>query len=189
MNNTTNNIQNTINQNIIIGMPQNNYDVNEFLHERIDYLTDEYIMKCAKRLDNGLVDLIKNVRFNPDHPENMNVKMHTKRDKTLYVFKNNKWEISDAKWTLEEMIIHGARIIQQRFLTQADHEKLLEDDSVESRIQTWLLSLMPRNNEKLIGKISKRVYAMILNNENVVILLDDDHIPDSLPESKMINAT
>ena len=143
---------------------------NAFLKENLEYISDEYIMKCAKRLDNGLVDFIKTIRFNPDHPENMNVRMHVKRDKTLYVYINDRWEICDAKWTLEEMIIHGARIIYQKFLTNSDQEKLMEEGSSEALINTWLLSVLPKDNDKVMNKLSKRLYAVILNNQNVLLV-------------------
>lgn len=174
-NNTTYNVQNIV-QNNILNVQQPSC---EFLKENFDYISDEYIMSCAKKLDNGLVEFIKNVRFNPDHPENMNVKMHVKRDKTLYVYRNGVWEICDAKWTLEEMIVHGARIIHQKFLSISDQEKLLEDGSSESKIQSWLLSILPRDNDKVMGRLSKRLYAIILNNENLLLVeqpdLDDIH--------------
>ncbi len=161
------NINITTNNNIVT----NNLNVQyNFLKENVDYITDSYIMSCARKMDSGLIDFIKSIRFNPDRPENMNVKLHTKRDKTLYVYKNEKWEICDAKWTLEEMIIHGAKIIYQKFLSNSDQEKLLEDDSSESRIQSWLLSILPRNNEKIMGRISKRLYAIILNNQNLLLV-------------------
>lgn len=142
-----------------------NVGTSDFLNENIDYLSDEYMVKCAKKLNNGLIDFIKNVRFNPQHPENMNVKVHRIKQKTLYIYRNHRWEISDAKWTLEEMIIHGARILHQKILTHFDQEKLLETDSSESKVQQWLLSLLPRNNEKIMGILSKRLYAMILDNQ------------------------
>ena len=143
---------------------------NEFLREDYSYLTDEYILKCAHRLDNGLVEFIKAIRFNPEHPENMNIQLHVKRDKTLYVFRNDHWEICDAKWTLEEMIIHGARIIYQKFLTNSDQEKMFEDGTSESMINSWLLSILPRDNQKLLGKISKRLYAIVLDKTNLVLV-------------------
>ncbi len=148
----------------------NNIVTNNNLNVQYNFLKDSYIMNCARKMDSGLIDFIKSIRFNPDHPENMNVKLHTKRDKTLYVYKNEKWEICDAKWTLEEMIIHGAKIIYQKFLSNSDQEKLLEDGSAESIIQTWLLSILPRNNEKIMGRISKRLYAIILNNQNLLVV-------------------
>ena len=171
-NNTVVNMTQTCINNGVINMVQPQH---EFLKEPFDYISDEYIMKCAKRLDNGLVDFIRTVRFNPEHPENMNVKMHVKRDKTLYVFKNGYWEICDAKWTLEEMIIHGARIIYQRFLSNSDQEKLFEEGSSESQIQSWLLSVLPRDNEKVLGRISKRLYAIILNNQNILVVEQPDN--------------
>ena len=166
------------NNNIVINNQQNNNIVinspNTFLGEDISYLSANFVMKCAKNLNNGLIDFIKTIRFNPDHPENMNVKVHRLKQKTLYVFKSDRWEICDAKWTLEEMIIHGAKILNQHLITNIDQEKLLDEDSQESRIQTWLLSILPKNNEKLLGILSKRIYALILDNN--VLLMEKDEI-------------
>jgi hypothetical protein len=151
--------------NIII----NNNVPNKFLNEDMTYISTNFAMQCAKKLNNGLIDFIKTIRFNPDHPENMNVKVHRLKKKTLYVFKNDRWEICDAKWTLEEMIIHGARILNQHLITNMDQDKLLDEDSQESRIQSWLLSILPKNNEKLLGILSNSIYALILDN-NVLLM-------------------
>ncbi len=152
----------------------NNNNINiftcNFLQENIDYISKTFIMDCAKKLDNGLIDFIKTIRFNPEHPENMTVKLHIKRDRTLYVYRNNKWEICDSKWTLEEMIIHGARIIYQTFLTNSDKEKLLEEESSESFIQNWFLSVLPKNDNKLMTKLSKRLYALVLDNQELLLV-------------------
>jgi len=152
---------------------QNNISIslqpNQFLSENMDYIDDDYVIHCAKRLDSGLIDLIRNIRFNPDHPENMNVKMHRSKQKTLYVFRNDKWEICDAKWTLEEMIVHGARILYQKMLTNVDEEKLLQDDTLESKVNSWLLSVLPKNNEKIMGKLSRGIYALILSNQLLLV--------------------
>ena len=127
-------------------------------------------MSCAQKLDKGLIEFIKTMRFNPEHPENMNVKLHTKRNKTMYVFKEGRWEICDGNTTLEDMILQGARIINQTFLTNTDTEKLMEEDSHEARIQTWLLSILPKDNLRILNRLSKSIYAMVLDNQQLIIM-------------------
>jgi len=129
-NNTTiNNNNNNTNNNINIAVYQTPLP---FLHEKLEHLSDDYFVKCAKRLDNGLIDLIKNIRFNPEHPENMNVKIHLRKQKTLYVFDG----------------------------------------------QSWLLSVLPRNNDKIMGNLSRRIYALILDNQLLLLeqQTEDDHL-------------
>jgi hypothetical protein len=171
------NKQNTITNNITSNTQNINISVTPqaFLSENMEYFSDDYFINCAKRLDNGLIDFIKQLRFNPDHPENMNVKFHRLKQKTLYVYKNGRWEICDAKWTLEEMIVHGARILYQKMLSNSDQEKFLDEDSTESKIQTWLLSLLPRTNEKAMGILTRRIYAMILDNQVLLIEQNNDN--------------
>ena len=169
-NGTINNSITVNNQNVI------NVNINSFLKEDTNYISSEFVMNCAKRLNNGLIDFIKTIRFNPEHPENMNVKIHRIKQKTLYVYKQNRWEICDAKWTLEEMIVHGARILHQQILTECDQDKLLDEDSSESRMNTWLLSLLPRTNEKMMGMLSRRLYAVILDNQ--LLLMEQSNETD-----------
>jgi hypothetical protein len=166
-----NNIQ-TINNTV-------NINVREFLKEDHSYLSDDFKIRCASKMNNGLIDFIKSVRFNPQHPENMNIKVHRIKQKTLYIYKNGRWEITDAKWTLEEMIIHGAKILHQTILTHFDQEKLIDCDSLEARTQQWLLSLIPNTNEKIMGMLSKQLYALILDNQ---LLLMESQYMDDKPE-------
>lgn len=149
---------------------------NEFLQEDISYLNDEFMIRCAKKLNNGLIDFIQNIRFNQSHPENMNVRIHRIKQKTLYVFQENRWKICDAKCTLEDMIIHGVKILHQKILTHFDQEKLMEQDSSEYKVHQWLLSLLPRTDEKNLGILSKRLYAMILDNQLLIMEQNDNLI-------------
>ena len=177
INNTyNNNTYNNINLNIQIHANTPIANIREFLNENLDYVTDDFILKCAKRMDKGLVEFIKTIRFNPEHPENMNVKLHTKRNKTMYVFKEGRWKICDGNTTLEDMILQGARIINQTFLTNTDTEKIMEEDSHEARIQNWLLSILPNDNLRLLNRLSKSIYAMVLDNHQLILMEQSEPI-------------
>ena len=157
-NNITNNITNNINQ-----------ITNIFLHEDKSYISKELYMKYAKNAiqGNGVIDMIKNIRFNPEHPENMNVRVHRLKNKTLYVFKNNRWEICDANWTLEEMILDGAKILRQEILLDIDEDKFEDPDGFEFRLLYWINQIISKSSKediKLYNVLSKRLYAVILNN-------------------------
>ena len=76
------NINNKNQNNIII----NNNVPNKFLNEDMTYISTNFAMQCAKKLNNGLIDFIKTIRFNPDHPENMNVIVRPMNSGTLNFF-------------------------------------------------------------------------------------------------------
>ena len=50
----------------------------------------------------------------------------------------------------------------------------MDDCSSESKIQTWLLLILPRDNERIIGRLSKILYAVILNNQNLLVMEPPD---------------
>lgn len=83
------------------------------------------------------------------------------------------------------MILHGTRILYQKMLTQLDQEKLLDEDSTESKIQSWLLSVLPRNNDKIMGNLSRRIYAMILDNQ--LLLMEHQNEEGSETEQIVIH--
>lgn len=168
------NSNNNINVNINIAnltIPR----INNFLQEDLSHLTNDLIMQLARKMNTGLIDLIKEIRFNPEKPENMNVKLHTKRDKTLYVYQNDTWEISPRKWTIEDMILQGAKIINQVFCRNVDKDKLQDNESREFQIQSWLLSILSKDKCKELDLISQKLYAIILTNydkkEDIIVLM------------------
>ena len=82
-NNTTNNIQNNI---------QNNITFN-FGNENVDYLltNGEQDPRITSALQN-LGDVMKLVYFNKGHPENQTVRKLIKKDSTMDILVNNRWQ-------------------------------------------------------------------------------------------------
>lgn len=57
--------------------------------EKTDYISDEFMEKCVKRLAKGVVDYIRAKHFNRDYPCNMNIRIENKKafsDGFLLVF-------------------------------------------------------------------------------------------------------
>ena len=71
---TTNNIMNnTIN----IVAPNN------FTQENLDYLTGDYLDGLLKIPYGSILDLLRHIHFNPNHPENHNIKILNRKNNTI----------------------------------------------------------------------------------------------------------
>ena len=110
--NTTNNIQtlNSIeNQNVHIV-------VNSFGHENIDHLTDQIICKLIKTAPFTSVPLlIEKIHFDPEHPENHNIKITNKKLNYAEVVKNNKWVTANKKKVIDDVIQKSYDLLDEKY--------------------------------------------------------------------------
>ena len=101
--NTTNitNITNT--NNVII--------VNNYGKENTNYLSEEYLKKLIDKPFEGIQNLIKNIHFHPNHPENHNVKITNKKMPYALVWNDKIWETRKKKEVIEDLVDKGYMIL------------------------------------------------------------------------------
>ena len=100
-NNTTNNIKNQTNnienQNIIV--------VNSFLHEDTNHITDKYIRSLIRHDTFGCIPkLIQKIHFDPNFPQNHNVKITNKKLDYAEIVENNKWVYKNKGKVIDDLI-------------------------------------------------------------------------------------
>ena len=88
--NTNTNSHNTI---------TNNITINAFGKENIEYLKNnpnykQIMMNCMAEKEHGVMKLLEYIYFNPDHPENQNVKKSIKKDNFIKLYDGKKWNLS-----------------------------------------------------------------------------------------------
>ena len=116
-NNNTNNITN------------NNYitayiTVNNFGNENIEYLTDKTVCRLISSAPHRCIpSIIEKIHFDPEHPENHNVKMTNKKLKYAEVLKNNEWVTTSREKAMNEMIQNGYNIAAQKYSDNKDKIK------------------------------------------------------------------
>jgi len=103
-NNTFNNTFNNDNSKTI------NITVNNFGSEKFEYFMESpefigFMNKCIENNADGICNLIVKKHFDPEHPENHNIRKLNKKDNFLEIFKNNKWNTKDYKSGLDHITI------------------------------------------------------------------------------------
>ena len=85
--NTTNSHDNSHNkienQNITI-------NINAFGNENLEYIDDKAITECISRVYKSIPSLLEKIHFDPEHPENHNIKITNKKLPYASVMGNNK---------------------------------------------------------------------------------------------------
>ena len=124
INNTINNItiNNTINNTI-------NITVNNLGNENIDYLIDDpefikFMNNCIENKIDGICNLIAKKHFDPEHPENHNIRKLNKKDNFIEIYDNNSWNIKNYK----DGIYHFTISLEETFSTFMEK---LTDENIE----------------------------------------------------------
>jgi len=103
-NNTINNTINHDNSKTI------NIVVNNFGSEKFDYFIEhtdfiQFMNKCIEDKADGICNLLAKKHFDPEHPENHNIRKLNKKDNFLEIFNNNRWNTRDYKSGLDHITI------------------------------------------------------------------------------------
>ena len=150
--NTTNNTNNNTQNNYII--------INAFGKENMDYITDNYVKKLLDK-ENGynfIPKLLKDIHFNPEHKENMNICIPNKKRSLAKIYDGDKWVLEEKKGTIEKMTDNAY--------------KTLIDNYDENKNKQWKKivdgDLYP-DDEETTEKIQKSTELMVLNNQDEVL--------------------
>ena len=83
----------------------NNIQINNFGKEDISYLDNEYFKNLImnQHIENGYVQLIKDIYLNKEHPENGTIKVENLNNKYAHVYKGGKWD-TILKYDLREQM-------------------------------------------------------------------------------------
>lgn len=100
---------------------QNIIFVNSFGKENTEYLTDNIVCKLIQHSPfKCLPQIIEKIHFDPEHPENHNIKITNKKLNYAEIVKDNKWVTTNKKKAIEDMIQNGYNIIEEKYIDNKD---------------------------------------------------------------------
>jgi hypothetical protein len=178
-NNTQNNTQNITNS-------HNKIVINAFYNTDTSNISQDLIKKCLHSCN--IVPLIENVFFNPESPENHNVRIANQKKKTLTVFDGEEWQPKDKTQVTCQMINQfGFKIILKFFIENyedkfgdyriqdpdvrqlyrpIEEEQDIEEQEEEMReIKEWMEEIENiKHRPRLLDKISDDVFTVAVRN-------------------------
>lgn len=183
---TVNNFQtiNNIQQNF--NYPQEPI-INPFGKEDISFLTHGIMKNILKNPDCGIPQLIRLIHFNPEIPQNQNVRLKNKKEPYLNVFNGSHWELRDRDDTIQDLIISKKEIADDYFdnlLTAQDSEIIKKQDKIinaltQKKYETYTeaideylntIILDDNNAKKAILNKYKRLYDKLYKQINLILL-------------------
>lgn len=172
-----NNVQNNVqNNNIVINSP---YPLRKFGQEFTDYITDDFFDDVF--FDTGLTHqsftaLLKLLHFDPDFPENHNVRIKSSKRQLMEIFRGDHWDIVTFVNGIREMIMNG----RNRFKEYYDKNK--ED------IHYGLTKEELENVLNILDNIEQQLSSIIKSSQNDIIAVMETHrntppVEWSMPQS------
>jgi len=85
--------------------------VNNYGKENTDYLTIDKIKKLLNRPYDSVQELIKMLHYDPEHPENHNIKITNKKEPYALVWNDPIWELRKKKSVVKDLVDKGFMMI------------------------------------------------------------------------------
>ena len=133
---------------------QNNIYINSYGKENIDYISSNYLNKLIKSPFGAVPKLIKYVHFNPNHPENHNVKITNKKLPYASVWEGNKWTVMDKKQVIENIVDKSFSILDEHY----------EDNCGKNQKYDNFQQKFNKGEKEIVKIINKDTELLMVNN-------------------------
>lgn len=144
-----------------------NIHLKEFGFENVSHLSKDFLNYCFA--NKKLVELIDNIHFYKECPENHNVRLKSKKQELMEVFENGNWVVKDQDQTLTELIEKGYRILYRHGKQNKDtimEEEEIDDDEFQE-IHRWLERIYEDQNSQ--KPLKRDLIIRFINNQAILL--------------------
>lgn len=137
--------------------------INNFGKEELSYLDNNYFTNLIMNqpIENGYVQLIKDIYLNKEHPENQTVKVDNINDKYALVFNEGKWN-TILKYELRELL-HKKNYT----ILKMHYDKLKNTMSVPKREETYAFLKRDDTTDPHMMYVIDKIITLFNSKENV----------------------
>ena len=157
-NNTTNNI--TTNNNI---NNSKNIYINNYGDENLKHLRNKDFANLLSGIYNAVPKLIEKIHFDPEHPENQNIKYTNKKLPYLKVMKDDKWQLVSKKEELLDLIDNKCFMLKEKYYAILEKKKYNITETQRNKIEEFM-EKYHEEDKKMTLDLIERTELMLLNN-------------------------
>jgi hypothetical protein len=145
--------------------------INNYKEDNHSYISNNFKDVLFKSLSNSnnyskpIPRLIENIKFNPNHKENHNVKIKSDRSKISFVYDENKWKVINKNELLDELLNYGYDLFKQFFIERKDEL----NEEIINYYNKFKESYILKLKKKIKKKIENIAYIFTLNNDEFVL--------------------
>ena len=153
-NNITNNNNNTIN---------NNIHINNYGEENLKHLRSKDFKDIICSMYNAVPQLIEKIHFDPEHPENQNIKYTNKKFPYLKIMKDNKWQLVNKKHELFDLIDNKCYLLKEKYYKILEKKKYKLTEYQRNKIDEFI-DKYNEEDKMVMLDLMERTELMLLNN-------------------------
>ena len=148
--------------------------INTFGYENTDYLESELMKDCLK--ERNLSRLVEQIHFNPEHPENHNLRIKNKKEKLMEYWEEGRWIVDNSEKVLHECIFNsGFRVLKTFYKKNKtelyneikEENDYIEDIRIRQQLEHWLQKI-ENEDPVLYKKLSKDMFVHFITNKAMV---------------------
>ena len=152
--NIINNTNNTI---------TNNIHINNYGDENLKHLRSKDFANLLTGIYNAVPKLIEKIHFDPEHPENQNIKYTNRKQPYLKVMKDDKWQLVNKKNELLDLIDNKYFMLKEKYYTLLEKNKYTISEEQKTKIDEYM-DKYNIEDKKMMIDLMDRTELMLLNN-------------------------
>ena len=132
-------------------------------NEDLKHLRSKDFANLLNGIYNAVPKLIEKIHFDPEHPENQNIKYTNQRSPYLKVIKDNKWHLVNKKHELLDLIDNKCFILKEKYYALLEKKKYNITENHKDKIEEFI-NKYHEEDKKMMLDLIERTELMLLNN-------------------------
>ena len=141
----------------------NNVTINDFGSEKKEYISLKKKIQYIKEIYKCIPKYLEELHFNPNHPENQNVKWPNKKEDFCQVIENSKWVYKDKDDTYTKLKDQAFDELSGTYREHINRFEPRKQDRFEEFIEKY-----EAENKKLNKDLDKDIDILFLDAKNSV---------------------
>tara|TARA_Y100000385_G_scaffold147020_1_gene152626 strand:+ start:315 stop:1058 length:744 start_codon:yes stop_codon:yes gene_type:complete len=134
-------------------------NINNFGNENMSHITDKMLKRLIQKPEVAVPELLKEIHFNPNYPENKNIRITNKKEKYAQVFLEQQWLLTTKSDILNQMVDKGVDILDNCFEENYDDLSNFKRSNFE-KFQSYMEDDLSKGRKR----VCKDTELLVLNN-------------------------
>jgi len=141
---------------------QINIHINNYGTENIEYINKTFVHNLLEMPYKAVPKLLKDIHFNPAHPENHNIKITNKKLPFVGIWRDDKWIIMDKQQALTDLVDKGFNILDDTYLEVESDLHNTKKKAIEEFQEKY------NDKDKVLMKnLNKDIELLLINNSGM----------------------
>jgi len=129
-----------VNNNITI-----NLTIRPFGTPSTEHITEDFKKECLTFMNKGILNLVKEIHFNPNVPENHNILCKSTKNGTCQIWNGVAWEVKPDVSVFDDLISISKRILFDCFVNLRQSDEVIK--SLDDVLNSYFLKLGGKTKE------------------------------------------